>query len=227
MKYQAKEIDKIWAAVEAQPAKYIRLATTGGKEEISSWNSGGVTKEVHFNTIIKPFLLSDSTNGGNFVIEGRNSQVKKPIVLCEIEKEGEPVKTPIVNESFETIKLRANNSLLSENAEYKYKVKFLEEKIESLETTIRLLESNISELETTISEYETEEEEEAAKPPVLSEQQQFFIKAAEPLLPLLQAAAVNFLSKYLPPDQSAQQPPAQYQVQPSLQQEIPFSQYDN
>ena len=123
-------------------------------------------------------MLSGREQSGKYnVITEIETGMKKP--------SAEPIKTI-------SSKAEANFDLLQENSKLLSRCQILEYQNEELLKLISEQEKTIEELEKTIDELEAEEQ------PTLSEQQNLLVDFAKPLLPGLQAFAINFLSQYLP-----------------------------
>jgi hypothetical protein len=214
---QATDTVRIWQALEAQPAKSIRLTTGDQKTNITGWNPAKTSKKDFFETTMKPFLVSDKTSGGRFIIQGRTDTHSKPIVLIEIEKEGPEIKEGRTEETGENTRLKANHNLLSENADFKYKCKYLEQENETLKNTIAELQNEISVLQSEIEEMEEAAllAEEEDKQPQLSEMQQVMLSAAAPLIPKLSEFLGMALDRFLSnnPNQQPQPEQAQQAIQ--------------
>jgi hypothetical protein len=213
----AKDTNRIWQALEAQPAKMIRLTTGDQKTNITGWNPAKIAKKDFFETTMKPFLVSDKTSGGKFLIQGRNDTHSKPIILIELEKEGAEIKETRLEENGENTRLKANQNLLSENADYKYKCKYLEQENESLKKVISDLQNEIAVLSSEIEELEETAllAEEEQKPAQLSEMQQVMLSAAAPLIPKLSEFLGMALDRFLTnnPNQQPQPEQAQQSIQ--------------
>jgi hypothetical protein len=211
----AKDTDRIFQALEAQPAKMIRLTTGDAKTNITGWNPAKIKKQDFFETTMKPFLISDKTSGGRFLIQGRNDTHSKPIILLEIEKEGAELKETAVIESAENTRLKANQNLLSENADYKYKCHYLEKENQELKDRLQDLEELNNHLCAEIEEMEKEAEEDENKKPQLSEMQQVMLSAAAPLIPKLSEFLSQVLDRFVTqnPDNNIQAPQAQQAIQ--------------
>ena len=207
----AKETDRIFQALEAQPAKMIRLTTGDGKTNITGWNPAKIKKQDFFETTMKPFLLSDKTSGGRFLIQGRTDTHSKPIILLEIEKEGMELKESAIIETGENTRLKANHLLLSENADYKYKCQYLEKENQELKDRLADLEELNTHLCAEIEEMEKEEEEKENEPPQLSEMQQVLLSAAAPLIPKLSEFLAAALDRFIPHNANNQIQPQQAQ----------------
>ena len=213
MVISSKEIDRIWQAIEAQPAKLIRLVKADLKTEVSGWNPSKMSKKEFFDDVIKPWLISDTTGGGLFVIQGRNSTQSKPVVLLEIEKQGEEIKAIPAVEKPEDLKLRANQNLLSENADFKYKCQYLEKENEELKNQLADLEELNNHLTAEIEEMEKEADEKENEKPQLSEMQNALLAAAAPVLPVLSEFLAATLKRFMPSDSPNQiQPVSQAQA---------------
>jgi len=204
MVISSKDTNRIWQAIEAQPAKLIRLVKADLKTEISGWTPSKTSKKEFFDEVILPWLNSDTTGGGMFVIQGRNSSQSKPVVLLEIEKQGEEIKAIPMAEKPEDLKLRANQNLLSENADYKYKCQYLEKENEELRNALADLEELNSHLTAEIDEMEKEAEEKENEKPQLSEMQTALLSAAAPVLPVLSEFLAATLKRFMPADSPQQ-----------------------
>lgn len=214
----SKQISKIWEALDAQPAKLIRIAMSDQKTAITAWNPSKMSTKDFFDNVMKPWLMSDSTGGGRFVIQGRLSTQSKPITLLEIDKEGPELKESPIQPSADESRLKANATLLSENADYKYKCLYQEKEIENLKIRIEELEADNLKLIQEVEELETEKEEhlleeEENKTPELTQTQQVLLSAAAPLIPKVVSALGLILDRFLPQDPNNQVQPQQKEGQ--------------
>jgi len=214
----SKQISKIWEALDAQPAKLIRIAMSDQKTPITEWNPSKTSKKDFFDNVMKPWIMSDSTGGGRFVIQGRISTQSKPVTLLEIDKEGPELKESPMQLSADESRLKANATLLSENADYKYKCIYLDKEVTALKARIQILETENLKLIQEIDELETEKEEqlleeEENKTPELTQTQQVLLSAAAPLIPKVVSALGLILDRFLPQDPNNQVQPQQKEGQ--------------
>ena len=182
---QANEISKTSEAVKNTPYSYIRLTDPKGTTLVGAKK---MDREKWIQENLIPYLKNEPKSS-YYLLSGRE-QSGKYNVITEIETgmkkpSAEPIKTI-------SSKAEANFDLLQENSKLLSRCQILEYQNEELLKLISEQEKTIEELEKTIDELEAEEQ------PTLSEQQNLLVDFAKPLLPGLQAFAINFLSQYLP-----------------------------
>lgn len=195
-----QEHEKIKECIGVSPFKYVRLTYNG--VVLAGWNPVKINKIDFYESKIIPYLENETTSAGIYSLEGRNTGKSTPIELCQISKAGTVNKnfTPQIHISEQDQKNKANFNLVTENAELKYKCLYLEKEIEELKKINAELWEQIGEMN-----YEEDEEEEIPVAPVLSDGQKMLMDLAAPLIPGIQAFALNFLNKYIDPPNNEQQ----------------------
>ena len=159
MNYKHTDTDKLENLIADNPVSKIRLTING--LPVCSWNAAKQSKEDHFKTKIKPFLLSSETAGGQYYLEGKNAgygSKQSIFTLAKIDKPGTQMEFEEKTKKSIKYNMEDENkgylTLIKENADLVYKNQYLENQISDLKNLITELEETIDNLEAEIEENE-------------------------------------------------------------------------
>jgi len=133
----------------ASPCRLIALFDGDGRK-VSSFNQSSIAKDDFYRRKIVSYLNSDISAPGTYTIRGTLStnagEKTHAVPILQIEKNSFE-KAPIILPTPPIKEVYQDKRLIEENAELRYKVKFLEEETNRLKELIEEMESDFAELE--------------------------------------------------------------------------------